>query len=106
VAVISASAAREHERRLRDTVERTCSEAAAGFTADELARARKKIRYRFARLADSRLERALSHAVRAVGQQPSLAEAARVLETLELADVERAWRRALRAPTLTAVLAG
>jgi predicted Zn-dependent peptidase len=106
VAVISASAAREHERRLRDTVERTCSEAAAGFTTDELARARKKIRYRFARLADSRLERALSHAVRAVGRQPSLAEAARVLETLELADVERAWRRALHAPTLTAVLAG
>lgn len=106
VAVISASAAREHERRLRDTVERTCHEAATGFTAEELARARKKIRYRFARLAESRLERALAHAVRAVGRQPSLAEAARVLDALELADVERAWRRALRAPTLTAVLAG
>jgi predicted Zn-dependent peptidase len=106
VAVISASAAREHERRLRDTVERTCREAAAGFTGDELARARKKIRYRFARLGDSRLERALAHAVRAVGRQPSLAEAARVLDTLTLADVERAWRRALHAPTLTAVLAG
>jgi predicted Zn-dependent peptidase len=106
VTVISASAAREHERRLRDTVERTCNEAAAGFTADELARARKKIRYRFARLADSRLERALAHAVRAVGRQPSLAEAARVLDALGLAEVERAWRRAVRAPTLTAVLAG
>jgi predicted Zn-dependent peptidase len=106
VAVISASAAREHEHRLRDTVERTCRAAAAGFSHDELARARKKIRYRFARLADSRLDRALAHAVRAAGRQPSLAEAARLLDAFELADVERAWQRALRAPTLTAVLAG
>jgi predicted Zn-dependent peptidase len=106
VAVISASAAREHEDRLRETVERTCRGAATGFSADELARARKKLRYRFARLAESRLDRALAHAVRAVGQQPSLAEAARVLDALQLADVERAWRRALRAPTLTALLAG
>jgi predicted Zn-dependent peptidase len=106
VAVISASAAREHEQRLRETVERTCADAAGGFTAAELVRARKKLRYRFARLADSRLERALAHAVRAVGRQPSLAEVARVLDTLTLPEVERAWRRILRAPTLTAVLAG
>ena len=44
------------------------------------------------------LDRALAHAVRAIGRQPSLAEAARVLDALELADVERAWRRALSAP--------
>src|SRR5262249_1064210 len=106
VAVISASAAREHEGRLRETVERTCRGAAAGFSGDELARARKKLRYRFARLAESRLDRALAHAVRAVGRQPSLAEAARVLDALQLEDVDRAWRRALRAPTLTALLAG
>jgi predicted Zn-dependent peptidase len=106
VAVISASAAREHEHRLRDTVERTCAEAANGFTSAEMVRARKKLRYRFARLADSRLERALAHAVRAVGRQPSLAEVARVFDTLTLPEVERAWRRALRAPTLTTVLAG
>src|SRR5262249_4243008 len=106
VAVISASAAREHEERLRETVERTCRGAAGGFSGEELARARKKLRYRFARLAESRLDRALAHAVPAVGQQPSLAEAARVLDALQLADVELAWRRALRAPTLTALLAG
>ena len=106
VAVISASAAREHETRLQATIERTCHDAAAGFTAEELARARKKLRYRFARLADSRLDRALSHAARAVGRQPSLADAARVLDTLELSDVDRAWRRALRARTLTVVLTG
>lgn len=105
-AVISASAAREHEARLLATVERTCREAAAGFTAEELARARKKLRYRFARLADSRLDRALAHAVRAVGCQPSLAETARVLDALGPADVDRAWRRALRAHTLTVVLTG
>jgi predicted Zn-dependent peptidase len=106
VAVISASAAREHEHRLRETVERTCREGATGFSRDELARARKKLRYRFARLAESRLDRALAHAVRAVGRQPSLAQAARLLDALELADVEQAWRLALRAPTLTALLAG
>lgn len=106
VTVISASASREHERRLLDTVEHTCAAAASGFTGDELARARKKVRYRFARLADSRLDRALAHAVRAVGCQPSLAETARVLDALALEDVEAAWRRVMRAPTLTAVLAG
>ncbi len=87
-------------------MERTCQEAAAGFTAEELARARKKLRYRFARLADSRLDRALSHAARAVGGQPSLAETARVLDALRPADVDRAWRQALKARTLTVVLTG
>lgn len=107
VAVISASAAREHERRLRETVERTCLEAAeTGFSDDELARARKKVRYRFARLADSRLDRALSHATRAVCGHPTLAETARILDGLSLRDVEDAWRRTVKAPTLTAVLAG
>src|SRR5262249_38386814 len=71
VAVLSASAGRNDERRLRETVERTCREAAAGFSADELRRARKKIRYRFARLADSRLDRALAHASRVACGQPS-----------------------------------
>jgi predicted Zn-dependent peptidase len=106
VAVISASAARAHETRLVTTVERTCREAAAGFTEEELTRARKKLRYRFARLADSRLDRALAHAARAVGRQPSLAETARVLDALTLPDVDQAWREALGAPTLTVVLAG
>jgi predicted Zn-dependent peptidase len=105
-AVISASAARAHEARLVATIERTCREAAAGFTEEELSRARKKLRYRFARLADSPLDRALAHATRAVGRQPSLAETARVLDALELSDVDRAWRDALDAPTLTVVLAG
>jgi predicted Zn-dependent peptidase len=106
VAVLAASAARDDERRLRDTVERTCREAASGFSADELRRARKKIRYRFARLADSRLDRALAHASRTACGHPSLASTERLIASLRPAEVEAAWRRALAAPTLTAVLRG
>jgi predicted Zn-dependent peptidase len=104
VAIIAASAARDDERRLRETVERTCREAAAGFSAEELRRARKKVRYRFARLADSRLDRALSHATREACCQPSLAATQRMLAYLRTAEVETAWRRALSAPTLTTIL--
>ena len=106
VTVVSASASRDQERRLCETVERTCRDAGGGFSDDELGRARKKVRYRFARLADSRLDRALAHAARAVCEQPSLAETERVLEALDRAEVEAAWRRTLTAPTLTAVMTG
>ena len=106
VAVLSASAARDDEPQLRSTVERTCREAAAGFSDDEFERARKKVRYRFARLADSRLERAIVHAERTTKHHPSLAATARMVESIERRHVEAAWRRALRAPTLTAVLRG
>jgi predicted Zn-dependent peptidase len=106
VAVLSASAGRSDERRLRETVERTCREAAAGFSADELRRSRKKIRYRFARLADSRLDRALAHASRVACGQPSLATTERLIASLRPGEIEAAWRGALVAPTLTAVLRG
>jgi hypothetical protein len=104
VAVLSASAAKEHETRLHDTVERTCHHAAAGFSKDELDRARKKVRYRFARLADSRMDRAVSHAARLANHHPTLATTAALIERIGLSDVNDAWRRILRAPTLTAVL--
>jgi predicted Zn-dependent peptidase len=104
VAVLSASAAREHETRLCETVERTCRHAAAGFSADELDRARKKVRYRFARLADSRMDRAVSHAMREANGHPTLATAARLVDGIALAEVDAAWRRTADAPTLTAVL--
>jgi predicted Zn-dependent peptidase len=104
VAVISASAAREHETRLCDTVARTCEHAATGFSADELDRARKKVRYRFARLADSRMDRAISHAAREANGHPTLASTARLVERIGLGEVDGAWRALLRAPTLTAVL--
>ena len=102
--VLSASAAREHERRLVDTVERTCVTAAGGFAVDEVARARRKLGYRLARLQDSRLDRALAHATRVATGRPSIAESARLLARLDHAEVEDSWRDALRRPTLTAVL--
>jgi predicted Zn-dependent peptidase len=106
VAVLSASAARDDERRLRDTIDQTCRDAGKGFAKDELERARKKIRYRFARLADARLDRALTHASRAACGHPSLAATERMIDSLRPREVEGAWRRALVAPTLTAVLRG
>jgi predicted Zn-dependent peptidase len=106
VAVLSASAARDDERRLRETVDRTFAQAASGFSPEELRRARKKVGYRFARLADSRLERALAHASREAGGHPSLAETERMIGTLRGGEVEAAWRGVLEAPTLTAVLRG
>ena len=102
--MVTGSAARGDEQQLRQAIDRTCAEAAAGFSTEELARARKKVRYRFARLADSRLDRALSHASRAVCGHPSLAATERTIASLRPAEVEGAWRRALRAPTLTAIL--
>jgi predicted Zn-dependent peptidase len=106
VAVLAASAARGDERRLRETLDRTCREAAEGFAGEELARARKKVRYRFARFADSRLERAVAHATREACGQPTLAATERLIASLRPAEVEAAWRAALGAPSLTAVLRG
>jgi predicted Zn-dependent peptidase len=106
VAVLAASAARDDERRLRETIDRTLREAARGFDDDEFRRARKKVRYRFARLADSRLDRALAHASRVACGHPSLADTARLIDALRREDAEAAWRRAVTAPTLTAVLRG
>jgi predicted Zn-dependent peptidase len=104
VTVISASAAREHERRLVDTVEHTCQDATRGFSTDEVQRAHRKLRYRFARLQDARLDRALAHATRAALGQPSLAATERLLAEIGHAEVEAAWRELMRAPTLTAVM--
>ena len=74
VAVISASAAREHEDRLRETVERTCREAAGGFSRRRARSARARRCATASRAWRSlALERALAHAVRAIGRQPSLA---------------------------------
>ena len=104
VAVLSASAARGDEHRLRETVRGTFTQAADGFTAEEFTRARRKIQYRFARLADSRLDRALAHASRASGGHPTLATSERMVATLRPGEVEAQWRSLLRAPTLTAIL--
>lgn len=106
VAVMFASASRKDARRLHETIDRTCVAAGDGFSGEELERVRKKIRYRFARLEQSNLDRALSHASRAACGQSSLATAERLLASMRLPEVERAWRTALRAPKLTAVMSG
>lgn len=106
VAVLFASASRQDATRLRDTIDRTCREALAGFAPEELERVRKKIRYRFARMAQSNLDRALSHASRAACGQPSLAASEAMLRSITLPEVERAWREALDQPALTAVMSG
>jgi predicted Zn-dependent peptidase len=102
--IISASAARDQELRVVDTVEHTCQDATRGFSAEEMRRAHRKLRYRFARLQDARLDRALAHATRVSMGQPPLAKTIALLERIERPEVERAWRELMQAPTLTAVL--
>lgn len=104
VASISASTARPSAERLRHTVEQTCARAAAeGFTEDEVLRAKKKLRYRYASLAESRLERALSLAEGTLSGFPLPEQAERIVQSLERSEVERAWRSVLEGRTLTAV---
>lgn len=106
VAMVSASAARGQLGRLVRTVEEICQRAADnGFDADEVRRARKKIRYRYASLAESRLNQALSLAEGALSGFPTPAEAERIAAQLSAAEIEAAWRRTLGGRTLTAVLA-
>ena len=89
----------------------TRSSAPAGQAARWLRRPtsstapRKKVRYRFARLADSRMDRAVSHA----GALANAASDARDDGSARSSgsgsrEVDAAWRRSFGAPTLTAVL--
>jgi len=105
VAIISASAPRDAAHRLVRAVEETCRRAAdEGFTADELLRARKKLRYRYASLAESRFDRALALAEGTLLGFPLPEEAERIVSAMPQAEVETAWRDVLRGRTLTAVL--
>jgi hypothetical protein len=101
VTVLSASAAREQERRLTDTIEHTCRDATRGFSKDEVRRAHRKLRYRFARLQDARLDRALAHATRTAMGQPSLPDTIELLTRIEQPEIEATWREMMRAPTLS-----
>ena len=104
-AVLAASGARGQSSRLLKVIDETCEHAAReGFAADELARARKKLRYRYASLATSRLDRAIALAEGALSGFPPPHEAQRLVEETTHAQVERAWRVALQGRTLTAVL--
>jgi predicted Zn-dependent peptidase len=102
--VVSATTGPHDAARLEATVTRVLDGGAAGFTREELERARRKLRHRQARLADSRLDRAVAHAARAVAGRPPVAETAQLLGRITLPEVEASWRAHLRAPTLTCVL--
>ena len=105
LAVISASGARSRADRLARAVSDTCRHAAAaGFTADELERARKKLRYRYATLADSRLDQAIAFAESALWGFPTPEETERIVATLSPAEIEQAWRRAVAGRGVTAIL--
>ncbi len=107
VATISASAVRGAASRLERAVNETCERAAAeGFASDELLRARKKLRYRYASLAESRFDRALALAEGALSGFPLPEQAERIVSTMPQAEIEQAWRAALGGHTLTAVLSG
>jgi predicted Zn-dependent peptidase len=107
VAIISASASRAAAKRLVRAVEDTCARAAQeGFAPDELLRARKKLRYRYASLAESRFDRALALAEGTLLGFPLPEEAERIVSEMPQAEIEAAWRHALRGHSLTALLAG
>jgi predicted Zn-dependent peptidase len=103
--VLCASAARGQADRLVRAVEETWTRAAVnGFAADELNRARRKIRYRYALLADSRLDQALALGDSVLFNFPTPAQAERMVSHLTAVDVETAWRRAMRTEGVTALL--
>ena len=106
LAVVSASGARSRAKRLMRAVAATCQRAAeAGFTTDEIDRARKKLRYRYASLAESRFDRALALAEGTLSGFPLPEVAERMVSRMEQAEVESAWRSALNGRTLTTMLA-
>jgi predicted Zn-dependent peptidase len=106
VAFVSASAARGAAQRLLRAVEDTCQRAAQdGFTEDELLRARKKLRYRYASLGESRFDRALALAEGTLSGFPLPEVAERIVSRMAQAEVEVAWRNALNGRTLTTILA-
>jgi predicted Zn-dependent peptidase len=105
LASIGSSSSRTSIDRLSRVVWEICRQAAdEGFTADEVARARKKMRYRNAMLAESRLDQALALAESTLWGAPTPAEAERIAASLKHEEIEAAWRRTLESPTVTGVL--
>ena len=104
---VGAVAPRRSERQLRGAISEVLTRAAEeGFADDEVARARRKSRYRYARLSEARLDRAMAHASTVLFGALSLAEAQSLLRTIGRAEIEAAWRLALSGRSLTAVLTG
>ncbi len=105
LASISSSSSRGQVERLLREMQRVCAEAAdGGFEPDEVARARKKIRYRNATMAESRLDQAGALAESVLWNAPTPEEAERIVAELSRAEIEEAWRRTLSCSTVAAVL--
>lgn len=105
VASIFASGGRGAEQRLARAIEETCRRSVEqGFAEDELFRGRRKVRYRYASLAESRLDRALALAEGAMSGFPVPEEAERLVARMPARKVEETWRRMLTGRSLTAIL--
>ncbi len=105
MAIVSASAARAQSARLMRAIEETCDLASReGFAEEEFYRARKKGRYRYALLADNRLEEALALAESALLGFPTPEEAEAIVEALSLAEVNLEWERLLTGRVVTALI--
>ncbi|HZR83896.1 MAG TPA: pitrilysin family protein [Candidatus Binatia bacterium] len=106
-AILSASAHPGQARRLRRVIDGVVERAAReGFAPADIERARKKRRYRYASLAERRLDRALAHADSALSGFPWIDDAERIVSGLDPRAIHAAWRRAAAGRTLTAVLDG
>lgn len=101
VASLGASAPAQEVRRVEEVVraihERTSSR---GFSDEDFERARKKLRYRYATLADERLGRALALTEGALLGFPTPAEAQAIVRAMTRAEVETTWRRVLAGHSL------
>jgi len=105
LASISSSSSRAQVERLLRELQRVCREAAEkGFGEDEVARAEKKIRYRNAMLAESRLDQAGALAESCLWGAPTPLESERIVAGLSRADIENAWRKTLASDKVVAVL--
>jgi len=105
LAVVTASGARSRAERLVRALHETCRRAAEiGFDEEELDRARKKLRYRYAILADSRLDQAIALAESALWGFPTPQETERIVGGLSHKQIEAAWRSAMYGRSVWATL--
>lgn len=104
---VGAVAARRAERRLSGAIEEVFRKAAdEGFTDEEIARARRKVRYRYARLSEAKLDRSASHAAWLLYGALRLHEAEAIVASLTRSEIEVAWRQAMKGKRLTGILSG
>jgi len=104
---VGAVAERRAETRLRKAIDHVFAEAAEkGFTREEIARARRKVRYRYARLSEAKVDRAAAHAASVLYGAPRLDEAQALVRSLRPEEIEAAWRNALSGARLTGALTG